>query len=204
MLSDDHGRAGELCASLNSSPDIRAVPSSERARADFVVALAAETSDELMAEMRRNANGTIQLEQRMILVANHIHRRHLPEIFRCGVVSMLPLRELSPEAITSAAITSYHGGAMLPTSVTRWLVDAARTYVQDVLAPNGLEVGGLTPREVEILRLLADGKDTLAIAEFMNYSERTIKKDIQFMLSRLDLHNRVEAVSYAFRVGAIA
>ncbi|ALG09150.1 hypothetical protein AOZ06_21540 [Kibdelosporangium phytohabitans] len=54
-----------------------------------------------------------------------------------------------------------------------------------MLVPNGLQVGGLTPREVGILRLLAEGMGTPAVAEAMKYSERTIKKDISATLSRL-------------------
>jgi DNA-binding NarL/FixJ family response regulator len=52
------------------------------------------------------------------------------------------------------------------------------------------------------MRRLAEGYDTNRIATELNYSERTIKKIIQDVLSRLRLRNR-HAVSYAMRVGAI-
>jgi len=87
--------------------------------------------------------------------------------------------------------------------VTRWLVDEARSVQQDMLATHGLLPGGLTVREAEVLRLLADGEDTAHIARQLSYSERTIKKVLQDVMSRLDLRNRAHAVSYAMRVGAI-
>jgi DNA-binding NarL/FixJ family response regulator len=203
VFGDPQRNVDRLAMALNACQEIVVLPDSERSRADMVIALAGETSDELMAEMRRAVAEAVDPTRCMVLVTNQLHSRHLRQAFRCGVVSVLPVREASPAMIAHVAVTSYHGGAILPGAVTRWLVDAARTYEQDVLVPNGLQVGGLTPREVEILRLLAEGLDTPAIAEAMKYSERTIKKDIRAMLSRLNLRNRVEAVSYAFRVGAI-
>ena len=71
------------------------------------------------------------------------------------------------------------------------------------MASRGLLPGGLTVREVEVLRLLAQGEDTAHIAKSLSYSERTIKKVLQDVMSRLELRNRAHAVSYAMRVGAI-
>lgn len=72
-----------------------------------------------------------------------------------------------------------------------------------MLTSHGLSPGGLTAREVDVLKLLADGQGTEYIAEHLSYSERTIKKIIQDVMSRLELRNRAHAVSYALRVGAI-
>jgi DNA-binding NarL/FixJ family response regulator len=72
-----------------------------------------------------------------------------------------------------------------------------------LLSAHGITAGGLTTREVDVLKLLADGMSTVEIAQQLNYAERTIKNVIADMLSRLNLRNRTQAVSYAYRVGAI-
>jgi len=51
--------------------------------------------------------------------------------------------------------------------------------------------------------LLADGMDNTEIASRLNYSERTVRNIVQGVLSRLKLRNRVQAVAYAIRTGAI-
>jgi DNA-binding CsgD family transcriptional regulator len=61
--------------------------------------------------------------------------------------------------------------------------------------------GQLQPREVEVLRLVADGFDTVEIARKLNYSERTVKNVIHQITQRLGLRNRPHAVAYAIKNG---
>jgi DNA-binding NarL/FixJ family response regulator len=63
--------------------------------------------------------------------------------------------------------------------------------------------GGLTAREVEVLRLLADGLSTSETAAELNYSERTIKTVVHEITTRLGLRCRAQAVSYALRKGLL-
>jgi DNA-binding CsgD family transcriptional regulator len=72
-----------------------------------------------------------------------------------------------------------------------------------VLSPRGLTLTGLTPRETEVLRLVAEGHDTAEIAETMCYSERTVKNILHDLTTRLQLRNRSHAVAYAMREGLI-
>ena len=58
-------------------------------------------------------------------------------------------------------------------------------------------------REVDVLRLLAEGYDTADIADALAYSERTIKNVIHDVTSRLQLRNRSHAVAVAMRTGVI-
>jgi DNA-binding NarL/FixJ family response regulator len=62
---------------------------------------------------------------------------------------------------------------------------------------------GLSDRETEVLRLVADGKDTQAIARELSYSERTVKNVLHDVTTRLQLRNRSHAVAYALREGLI-
>ncbi|MBS2538423.1 response regulator transcription factor [Catenulispora sp. NF23] len=91
----------------------------------------------------------------------------------------------------------------MPQDALGWLVKQLRSIEADVLAPNGLTPSGLESREIDVLRLLADGCDTAEIAERLSYSERTVKNIISGILTRLGLRNRAQAVAYAIRHGAL-
>src|SRR5438128_123328 len=69
--------------------------------------------------------------------------------------------------------------------------------------PRGFRVSGLTEREIQVLRLVADGHNTAEIARQLAYSERTIKNVIQDVITRFQLRNRSHAVAYAVRQGFI-
>ena len=60
---------------------------------------------------------------------------------------------------------------------------------------------GLLVREVEVLRMLSEGMNTVEIADKMSYSERTIKGNIHEAVKRLRVRNRTQAVAYAIRTG---
>ena len=72
-----------------------------------------------------------------------------------------------------------------------------------MLAPHDLTTAGLYNREVEVLRLLAEGMDTLEIARRLSYSERTVRNIIHGLLTRMKLRNRAHAVAYALRNGVM-
>ena len=63
--------------------------------------------------------------------------------------------------------------------------------------------GGLTPRELEVLRLVSDGTTDKEIAARLNISQRTVKNHLHNILAKLQLQNRVQAAAYAFREGLV-
>ena len=74
---------------------------------------------------------------------------------------------------------------------------------RQILAPRGLRFSGLSEREIEVLRLVAEGLDTGEIARRLSFSERTIKSVLHDVTTRLQLRNRAHAVAYAVREGLI-
>ena len=72
-----------------------------------------------------------------------------------------------------------------------------------MLAPRGLRFSGLSDREVDVLRLVAEGYDTGEIARRLAFSERTIKSVLHDVTTRLQLRNRAHAVAFAVREGFI-
>jgi DNA-binding NarL/FixJ family response regulator len=69
--------------------------------------------------------------------------------------------------------------------------------------PDSPAAAELTGRELQVLRLLAEGSDTAEIAERLAYSEPTIKNVIQRLFERLQVRNRPHAVAVAMRAGII-
>ncbi len=69
--------------------------------------------------------------------------------------------------------------------------------------PMEIPTEALTPRELEVLQLLADGKRTTQITKHLKLSESTVRNHIQQILDKLKVHNRLEAVCVAWRTGLI-
>jgi DNA-binding NarL/FixJ family response regulator len=61
----------------------------------------------------------------------------------------------------------------------------------------------LTPRELSVLRLLADGRSTPAVADQLHVSVNTVRNHTQSLLTKLDAHSRLEAVTTALKVGIL-
>jgi DNA-binding NarL/FixJ family response regulator len=64
-------------------------------------------------------------------------------------------------------------------------------------APGENPAGALTRREVEVLRLMADGCGTRAVADTLHVSPATVRNHVQNVLAKLGVHSRLEAVAYA-------
>ena len=78
-----------------------------------------------------------------------------------------------------------------------------RSLAPPFSSPRGLTLSGLTQREADVLRLLAEGCDTAEVGRRLFYSERTVKNIIHDVTARLELRNRTHAVAYAIREGLI-
>jgi two-component system, NarL family, response regulator LiaR len=78
---------------------------------------------------------------------------------------------------------------------------AAERLMREVRAPNNPEV--LTPRETEVLRLLAQGLANKEIARALNIGEKTVKSHVSNILAKLGVPSRTQAALYAARIGLV-
>lgn len=122
----------------------------------------------------------------------------LGRALQSGVRSLLP-RDASPEDIFWAIQTAYSGFVLLDVETTETL---ARN-IRPEFAEYELELDRLTPREIEVLRLLADGVGNKEIAASLAISENTVKFHISSILDKLGASSRTEAVTVGIRSGLI-
>lgn len=86
----------------------------------------------------------------------------------------------------------------LPPELERVIVDRLDGWIPATAADNG-HLSALTSREKEVLELLTEGLDGSAIAEALFLSQATVRNHIQHILTKLNVHSRVEAVAFALR-----
>ena len=120
---------------------------------------------------------------------------------RSGASGFL-LKDVSPEHLVGAVRTVAVGDALLSPSITRRLVER---YAQPQAAPGAAPeaLARLTVRETEVFRLLARGMSNAEIAERLVVSEATVKTHVAAILSKLGLHNRAQAVVFAYESGLV-
>jgi NarL family two-component system response regulator YdfI len=121
---------------------------------------------------------------------------------RAGVRSILP-RESTENEIVSAVFAADGGLVLLDpeltkelASQTRWVSSASSETARETLEE-------LTPREVEVLRLMAEGFGNKQIAARLGISDHTVKFHISSILAKLSVSSRTEAVTQGIRMGLI-
>jgi DNA-binding NarL/FixJ family response regulator len=126
---------------------------------------------------------------------------HVYEALRAGASGFL-LKDVPADQLAHAIRVAAAGEALLAPSVTRRLIAAfARPS-----APAPVPVAGLselTPREVEVLTLLAEGLSNAEIAARLFVGEATVKTHVARILTKLGVRDRVQAVIAAFRSGLV-
>ena len=138
----------------------------------------------------------------VVLIVDEISEADLLTAIDCRVVAVLPRAAVTGDRLARSIRTAAQGGGVLSPQLVGELIKHVERLQREVLNPAGT-TGGLSTREVDVLRLMADGMDTGEIAGRLNYSERTVKNVIYGVTHRLKLRNRSHAVAYALRAGVI-
>nr|WP_206440770.1 response regulator transcription factor [Streptomyces scabichelini] len=126
--------------------------------------------------------------------------KYVYEALRAGASGFL-LKEAPPAQLLHGIRTVATGAALLDPEVTRRLVGRYAARIRPAEGtPHDIP---LTPRELEVLCLIADGLSNSEIAGALLISQETVKTFVSRILTKLDFRDRVQAVVYAYRQGLV-
>jgi DNA-binding NarL/FixJ family response regulator len=197
--TDPVSEAG-VASQLRVQHDLEVLSSDSPARPDVVV-LVADRVDEPTAAMIRGARDSGG--PRVVLIVGSVDGVEVLVAVEAGVAAIVRRCEATPDRLSTAIRAAATGDGHLPPDLLGRLLQQVGDAQRKMTTQTGLTFGGLTQRELTVLRLIAEGYSTSEIATRMAYSERTIKNSIHDLVSRFHLRNRTHAVAFAVRQGLI-
>jgi DNA-binding NarL/FixJ family response regulator len=138
---------------------------------------------------------------RIIMLTTFDLDRYVYSALSAGASGFL-LKDVTPEQLVGAVRLVRSGDALLAPAITRRLV---QRFAQHDTEPPTIhrDLTALTPRELEVLGLLAQGLSNAELAARLHLSEATVKTHIARILAKLGLRDRVQAVVFAYRTGLV-
>jgi len=210
LIADDQPlvRAG-LRMILEVEPDIDVV--GEAADGNEAVTVAGETEPDVILmdvrmphldglEATRRIVRSRQDGSRVLILTTFDRDAYVYEALLAGASGFV-LKDIAPEQLVDAIRVIANGEALLSPTVTRRLIEEFVRRPPDDARPPPRELEQLTPREAEILRLVARGLSNAEIAAQAFVSEPTVKTHVARILMKLGLRDRVQVVVYAYEHG---
>ncbi|MGW4995562.1 helix-turn-helix transcriptional regulator [Streptomyces mirabilis] len=191
-----------VTAYLQTQRHIRLSPCNAASQADMVVLIIRRVTEAQLALVYDDSPSLDKRGIPVVLVVDEIAYAQVKRAVNYGVVSVLLRHQTDLDRLMRVIVATHAGHAELPGVNLRSLIDELRITQENAAAGLG-SVGGFSPREIDVLRMLADGLDTAEIAQKLSYSERTIKNIIHGIFQRAGLRNRAHAVAHAARVGIL-
>ncbi|MGA5275061.1 response regulator [Streptomyces cellulosae] len=178
-----------------------AVDLAEKARPDVVVMDVRMPVLDGIEATRLLAGSGVQDPVKVLVVTTFNLDEYVYEALRAGASGFL-LKDAPPDRLLHGIRTVASGAALLDPEVTRQLVGRYASRIRPSEDGGDRELP-LTPRELEVLRLIADGLSNSEIAAALVISQETVKTFVSRILSKLHLRDRVQAVVYAYRRGLV-
>jgi DNA-binding NarL/FixJ family response regulator len=164
-----------------------------------VAVLFAESPDQaLLSRLRRLVRSEGLHPARVV---NRTREAELLDVIECSVGAILWRHEATGGRLLKAVTAAFHGDGDLPSDLLGRLINQVGALRPGVANDSGTQRSGLTPREIDVLRLVAERMGTGEIVSKLSYSERTAKNIMQGLTTRPDLRNRAHAVASALREG---
>lgn len=206
LIADDHKifRDG-LRSLLEQQPDLHVVAEAEdgRTAVELAVKLCPDVAivDVGMPglngiEATRRIVGEVP-HVRVIALSMHSDSKHVGSMLKAGAAGYV-LKDCAFEELETAIHAVLANRVYLSKDITGVVVD---NYVRQLSAADASSPGALTPKEREVLQLLAEGRTTKQIALQLHVSAKTIETHRKHIMDRLDLHSVAELTKYAIREG---
>ena len=207
LLVDDHKvvRQG-VRAFLDIQPDLSVLAEAENGTE--AIALAREHAPDVIlmdlimpgmdgVEATRQVKKVSPRSQVIVLTSYHQDEHIFPAI-RAGALSYL-LKDVEPAQLADAIRKAAVGEAVLHPRIASRVVQEIHGSRQDEFNP----FTELSERELDVLKLIADGQSNAKIAESLFISPKTVKSHVSNILSKLHLGDRTQAAVYAWREGVV-
>ena len=157
--------------------------------------------DGLAATRELTASGSGSGGPKVVILTTFDLDDYVYEALRAGASGFL-LKDAPRADLIAAVRVAAAGDALLAPSVTRRLIEAFAVRPSQA-APSPARLASLTPRERDILLLVARGQSNIEIAQALVVSEATVKTHVAHLLAKLGLRDRVQAVILAYETGAV-
>ncbi len=219
LAADDQRVVREgLAMLLGLLPDVEVVGTA--ANGEEALALAGELRpDVILMDLRMPKVDGVEATRRLrashpeikvVVLTTYADDRSVIDALRAGALGYLT-KDAGAEEIQQALRRVVGGQASLDPAVQLHLVEAIAGGPQDpgpsaerpVAAPTPELPDGLTPREAEVLALIAAGLSNAEIAARLFVSEATVKSHVNHMLPKIGARDRAQAVGYAYRHGLV-
>ncbi|MFE0028581.1 LuxR C-terminal-related transcriptional regulator [Amycolatopsis sp. NPDC059021] len=203
QASDPVKRAG-IVSLLRSAEQIDILTEGERATADVLVLAEHSVGAAQLDGVRRMRAGVPDVPgPRCVVITDRFDKQDTLFAVQCGVSSILPAEHCTAARLVVAVVGATKGHSMFPRGLQSALLNQLHDLRENVLEPNGLTLSGFARRELDTIRLIADGFRTDEIASKLSCSEGTVKNVLRGAMQRLGLANRTHAVAYAIQSGAL-
>jgi two-component system NarL family response regulator len=207
MICDDHAlfRRG-LIMVLEAEDDIAVVAEAEDGE-DAVEKAVEFVPDVVLMDVRMPGVDGIEATRRIaekvpsariLMLTVSDEEEDLYEAIKAGATGYL-LKEVSIEEVAPAARAVVAGQSLISPSMASKLLGEFSNLAKRAEERSSVPTPRLTDRELEVLRLVAQGKSNREIAGDLYISENTVKNHVRNILEKLHLHTRMEAVMYAVR-----
>jgi DNA-binding NarL/FixJ family response regulator len=141
-------------------------------------------------------------ETRIIIVSMHSKVDYIVEAFQAGATGYV-VKESASEKLLKGLESVAKGEYFLDSAVSHQVVKALMKFPGKEAKITDADYGTLTPREQEIMRLLAEGLSAKEIAEKLFISPKTVENHRANIMNKLGLHSTMELVRYAAKLGLI-
>ncbi len=141
-------------------------------------------------------------ETRIIIVSMHSKVDYIVEAFQAGATGYV-VKESASEKLLKGLELVANGEYFLDSAVSHHVVKALMKFPGKEAKITDADYGSLTPREQEIMRLLAEGLSAKEIAEKLFISPKTVENHRSNIMKKLGLHSTMELIRYAAKLGLI-
>lgn len=141
-----------------------------------------------------------QSEIKIIVLTTFLDEAYIVDALRFGASGYL-LKDTQPEDIKKAIITICEGGTLIDPEAATKLVQRFQETYSEVCRERPESLKDLTEREIDILRLIAEGLSNQEISDQLFLTEGTVKNHITKILSKLELRDRTQLAIFALKAG---